>query len=628
MWRGSPAQRFALSAQRAAAAIGRPAECRPGPPQAQVGAATRRRSPPATTTQAVNLFLVGGEAGLAATVLESLREPFLGDGVLRRLRDGACLHHPAQRVGGVSYVAGDGGAFFAGRPILWRGEEADGRAPLDPALYRDGIPEGLDGRFAVGRLGRTGWAVTTDPLGAYPVFRCGPWISNSPEALRRACGREVSLSLDALAGVLGGGWSLSGDPLAQGIARLPWPGARAAAPGRGFSAPRAARLLVAALRALADWPGRPSVVLVTGGRDSRLILAAALRGGFAFSAQTGGTDETDDVRIARALCAAAGIEHRMLPPHPFGDFLAHWREMAAVLAWTTGATATLADAAGFPLVPNPPAPAPLPLWHTGQGGEIARGYYGAAGVEALVARFLGRRPGRRGVLSSDGERRVREQVAGWAEGLRAPAADLGDLFYLQRRMATWAAPTHAAVEYVRDSTSALWSWRLLPDLLGLPAAARRREELHLRVLEELAPGLVDLPFEGDRPWPARQPALARRARRARALATKAAAHARRRLAAPAGAASSPASAAAPCEGPSAGGLRPASGAGDEEGRAFAEIRTAVLGQPGHPAWAVLDRGRVERLLRRPPASWDAMERSYVLRLATVFAGFPAGPAAQ
>ena len=62
--------------------------------------------------------------------------------------------------------------------------------------------------------------------------------------------------------------------------------------------------------------------------------------------------------------------------------------------------------------------------------------------------------------------------------------------------------------------------------------------------------------------------------------------------------------------------------------AFAEIADCVRSQPEHPAWAVLDRGRVEALLDTPPGALDEMRRAYVLRLATVFGGFPAGPAAQ
>ena len=65
--------------------------------------------------------------------------------------------------------------------------------------------------------------------------------------------------------------------------------------------------------------------------------------------------------------------------------------------------------------------------------------------------------------------------------------------------------------------------------------------------------------------------------------------------------------------------------------ALAEIRELVLGTPEHPAWAVLDRARVAALLGTPAAGLDEMSRAHVLRLATVFAGYPpapAGPAAQ
>ena len=55
---------------------------------------------------------------------------------------------------------------------------------------------------------------------------------------------------------------------------------RSAPPRRGtFEPERAAELLTAATGALADWPGRPNVVQLSGGRDSRVVLAAALAAG-------------------------------------------------------------------------------------------------------------------------------------------------------------------------------------------------------------------------------------------------------------------------------------------------------------------------------------------------------------
>lgn len=568
----------------------------------------------------MNVFLVGdrGDAGRAVAVLESLRAPFFEDGVVERLPGGACLMHPPSRVGGVGYCAVDGRRFalFAGRPIRWEGDEADGRSVLDPSLYLDGVPSGMDGRFAVVRSAGGAFEVRTDPLGAYPVYRSEGWISNSPAALAALHGRQ-RLSLDAVASVLGGGWSLSGAPLWEGVSRVPWhvataEGARevAALCGAGFSAERAARLLVAGLRALADWPGRPNVVLVTGGRDSRLIAAAARRAGLDFVARTGGSEDAPDVVVGREVCAALGVEHGLLDPHPFGDFRARWPEMARVLAATTGGTATLADAAGFPLVA---VDGPLPLWHTGQGGEIARGYYGRADERELLRRFLGERPGRSSPLSDAGRAAVTAELRAWAASLRAAGArdeDLGDLFYLHQRMARWAAPTHAAVEPVRDSTSALWSWRLLPDLLGLPAASRRAQEFHSAVLAELAPELVRVPYADP---PTRGP---------RATVRKVLAELRRRAIGRARHVSGHSD-------PKGDARHAGGGGGDPFAAAAAEVRAAVEAAPGHPAWHQLDRARVKALLDGRPL--DEMSRQYVWRLATVFGGFPAepdGPLAQ
>jgi hypothetical protein len=273
----------------------------------------------------------------------------------------------------------------------------------------------------------------------------------------------------------------------------------------------------------------------------------------------------------------------------------------------------VADAAGFPLGPRE---GPLVLWHSGQGGEIARGYYGAGrGLDAdgladrLYRAFVGRRPGRTELLSDEGSEMVRGEIRAWAgQQLAAGASpdDVPDLFYLHRRMGTWAGPTHGCVELVKDTTSVLWSPRLLPHLLGLPARDRARELFHLRVLERLAPGLVDVPFEGGRPWPGRQSALARRAGRAVTLARKARGELARRTRTAAPPARAPAQ---PAEPPPAR---------DAFAAVHADVAAAVAAQPGHPAWAVLDRARVEGLLARDPGSLDTMSRYYVWRLAQVF----------
>ena len=57
---------------------------------------------------------------------------------------------------------------------------------------------------------------------------------------------------------------------------------------------------------------------------------------------------------------------------------------------------------------------------------------------------------------------------------------------------------------------------------------------------------------------------------------------------------------------------------DPFNRILPEIREAVLAQPQHEAWHVLDRARVDALLKSEPGALDTMSRYYVWRLATVF----------
>ena len=596
----------------------------------------------------MNLFVAGWSAGAAVpseraqAALQSLahRLPFFPGRPVASWRapSGAAavtwLTHAPEQIGGVGYVAAreHALALFAGRPIRWTPGGADGRSPLDPATYLEPLEawaDELDGRAVVLRYDDSERAldVWTDPLGAYPVFEAvageTTWLSNSAALLRDLAGTGEPDHL-ALAGLLGGGWSLTGDPVWRGVRRLPrgarrrlaasaGPGgeaalpdaAIAALPGAGLDVAAAAATLVASVRALADWPGRPSVVPVTAGRDSRLVLAAALAGGLSFEAATGGAPDSPDVLTGRRLCELVGVPHRLLPADPHGDVWSDPERAAELVRLTAGGTASLADAAGFPMGPWP---GPLALWHSGQGGEVARQYYGVAAsadvaalAEFLYRAFTGRRPGRLEPLSEMGRDLVLGHLREWvARQLAAGArpADVPDLFYLHKRMGTWAGATHGCVEFVRDTTSPLWSARLLPHQLGLAAGERAREHFHLRVLRELAPELVDVPFEGGQTWPGHRSGARQRLERLQRLGMKAAGELRRRVAV-------------------RGGLNAARAHPDPFAGVQELVARRAVAEPDHPAWSVLDRARVERLLSRRPEALDTMSRYYVWRLATV-----------
>jgi hypothetical protein len=526
---------------------------------------------------------------------------------------------PGEPPSPVSYAAAEEERLmlWAGRPVRWDAAGgADGRTPLDPGFY---IPPAhhwagaLDGRFTAIRYDDAdrSLAALADAMGAYPLYLTDvdgvTWISNRAEPLRALAGSRA-VDLDSLAALLGGGWPLGGRPVWAAVRRVA-PGLLSLHPeggeghrdlllasdvarmcGAGFDPLVAARTLVDSVRALADWPGRPSVVPVTGGRDSRLVLAGALRAGIAFDAVTGGAPGSPDVVTARAVCEAAGIEHQLLPANPHGDPWSTPVVAARVLGLTTSGTASLGDAAGFPLGP---AAGPPALWHSGQGGEIARGYYrsaagrdGDAVVAGLERLFCGRRPGRSEPLSEWGRERVRAGIAGWVEGRLAGGAapeDLPDLFYVDERMGSWAGPTHGAVEWVRDTTSPLWGARMLPHLLGPSVAEREAETFHAAVLRELAPELVDVPYAGGS-----KGGLRHKARRAME-------EARRRV--------------APAR---------AEPGGDPFDGVLGVVREAVAAQPDHVAWQVLDRERVDGLLVGDAGGLDEMSRNYVWRMATVF----------
>src|SRR3954447_3423239 len=211
------------------------------------------------------LFLVGGPAAERALTGIAARLPFFPDRPGETLRSGP-FHAAWIRHERLDYVhaSGDRLALFAGRPF---------GAPLDPAAWLNDQP-GADGRFAFVRWDGA-LTVGADPLGAYPVFETVAggerYVSNNAELLRSVRGTR-ELSLESLAGLLGGGGPVDGHPMWEGVRRINTPRGGPVGDGSPFDADAAASRLVEATRALADWPGRPVIVPVTGGRDSRLVL--------------------------------------------------------------------------------------------------------------------------------------------------------------------------------------------------------------------------------------------------------------------------------------------------------------------------------------------------------------------
>ena len=503
----------------------------------------------------MNLFLIAsapdGNAD-PAPAQRALRElltqlPFFDADAIQtwRARSGraaaAWVAHEPERVGRVRYADadGDGIALFSGRPFAWtNGAAADGRGPLDASSYRRPAAEwapALDGRWCAARYderdGRL--EVHSDALGAYPVYRGGDaslsWFSNSAAAVRTVLGDD-GLDPAVLASVLAVGWSLTGEPVWGAVRRAHRP----APPRRGtFEPERAAELLTAATGALADWPGRPNVVQLSGGRDSRVVLAAALAAGADVSSTTGGPDEAPDMQLARALSDRVGIDH-VAVSDPGDDVCAQPLLAARVVGLAGGGAISLEHAAGYPLAPTSGS---LPLWLNGQGGESAGGYYRPS-ADGPAAALLRRVADTANLLSPSGRAVVEDAIEQAVDG--HPSDDALDAFYVERRMAAWAAMGHGCFEPSKgDTVAPLWTRRLLDQQL----AAGDHDRFTAGVLGVLAPDLAAVPYADGRVTPQRTP---------------------RDLTA-----------------------------------VLSATRAAVDAQPEHPAWDVLDRAAVESALTRP-----------------------------
>lgn len=544
-------------------------------------------------------------------------------------------HLPEQHSISYSYFEPSRMALFAGRPILWEATgEANGRDALNPRFYltpSDRWMHALDGRCTVVRYDDVAGVleIFSDPLGAYPVYSAKGgdgtlWLTNKPALLAELLGLH-GLSARALASFFTCSWAFGGDTLWKDVVRLQRAslhrftrsGGHEIVPllpvetiasyfGSGADRRESARTLVETVRAGSDWPGRSVRVPLTGGRDSRVVFAGALAAGIDFEASTlafphaAGFPDTVDVTLARRLAGESGRTHSVMRPEQGLGV----RDTARLLRLLSNGAVSIGTTGALT---RPTASSQLVLSQSGQGGEIARAYYGIGeGSAAELAQSIYRHlvpPLPRPLVTPEAEELVRTYVVDWVReqlALGIAPTDVPDAFYLLEKMTHWAGPSQSVHEWTRDALSPLWSARLLPHELGLPPEQRERELFHLWMLEELSPALVRIPFSGAPPrWPGFPSRRSSRLQHYRVLASKIAQELQRRTQAH---------------------LARGPGAGDSfTAEALVETRRHALDTPSHPAWDVLDRKRVLRLLSKTPATFDPRSRRYLLGLATIFA---------
>lgn len=439
-----------------------------------------------------------------------------------RRTHGARVGHAPERAGGLARAWSDGRRWqvLDGFPIV-----RDAAPPRTGPIALDAP----DGRFALCDVADDEVALTCDRMGSYAAYaRRLPGgavaLGNSPAALAALPPRALT-DPEALEDFLVAGWIFGGSSPWAGVERLP-PG-RSTATG-GVLRPSSGRLVDPALEAAARPVHRdveagadllrgtlaavgrdargPVELGLSGGRDSRVVLAAAVAAGLRPHTYTLALAEdpqfpdTGDVVAARRVAAELGLDHEVRVTTTDVDRSERW--LRAVTGGVSAMDAT-------PSTVEPRGRTPVVL--TGAAVELGWLTHGLAlttapaetAIRGSVAAWIHRFPGHLGTAGAYG-RTLARGMRGPREWHEAglPSALLAEAFFAFERTANWAAPTHFAYAPFFDAVSPGWSADLLPILWSLDARDRELDRWRRGMIRALCPEIERLPFSGGSPlWP-------------------------------------------------------------------------------------------------------------------------------
>ena len=424
--------------------------------------------------------------------------------------------------------------------LIWRTGDAallDARA-VASLLAAPGarLPADVAGEYAVARLHADGTLEAFgDRAGLHHLFYAegqGAIVANRAAMVAALAGtrlpeRESALWLGTIGYRVGDTSGWAGVPqLAQG-ARLcaDAAGWRVDRPPlslpavRGFDAALLAEGLEQAKAAIRLAAGDgPLDVPITGGKDSRVVLAIALAAGLkdGLTLFTRGYVGHPDVVVGAMIADRLGVPHRREPPQGSDEpadlgpqaFLAR---LGMLAFQTDGGMGGWDNVAGH---------------ETGRGtilsghfGEVLKAYAKRPAEGALDPAAMVRlqapfdplellRPTARERLTAT---LVRAMEAARAAG--AEEADLPDLFYWHNRVPNWLGGIRGVKAFERQPVLPLGVPALMRLAFTMTAAERKAELAHFRLIEAAAPELIDLPF-AHQSWhpslgaPATQPVLA------------------------------------------------------------------------------------------------------------------------
>lgn len=294
------------------------------------------------------------------------------------------------------------------------------------------------------------------------------------------------------------------DPGGMSTGRMPHP-IVAFDGARGFAAGGDALLeqgIVEAQAALAIGTGTegPIDLPITGGKDSRVVLALCLAAGLKDRLRlfTRGYPGHPDVIAGAGIAMALGLPHRREAPHG-SDEPAHWDRERFFTKLMAQSWQSDGMVGGWDLILGQRVAAETLI--TGHMGEVLKAYskkplpegpLEPAAMVRLQAPFDPMdilRPDARAALEAELAAQMDE-----ARGEGAGEADLPDIFYYRNRIPNWLGAIRAIKSFERQPVVPLGAPALLRLAFRLTPEERKRELLHHRIIARCAPELLPLPF--------------------------------------------------------------------------------------------------------------------------------------
>ena len=379
------------------------------------------------------------------------------------------------------------------------------------------LPHDVAGEYVVARL-HADFTLEAfgDPAGLHQLFRAeddAPIVSNRAAFVALLAGegrpdRDSALWLGTIgyrvglasgwAGVrqLGQGARLTADASGVRVTQRPF----ALPPARGFDPNLAGEGLEqakAAIRlAAAD---APLDLPITGGKDSRVVLAIALAAGLKdrLTLFTRGYAGHPDVEVGAMIAERLGVPHRREPP--LGSDLPADLGPADFMTrlWITAFQADGGMGGWDNVIGTQIGRETLVSGHL---GEVLKAYakrppegeLDPAGMVRLQAPFDPMdvlRPEARARLIEALRRQMAEARAAGAE-----EADLPDLFYWRNRVPNWLGGIRGIKAFERQPVLPLGVPALMKLAFRMTGAERKVELAHYKLIEAAAPELIDLPF--------------------------------------------------------------------------------------------------------------------------------------